>query len=82
MSLPHQTSLTSLWNTLEEKGSSVSVDLRAAQEKTNGLLRRCPAPSPPSCGALCGGFLPLATTGTIPRTGFQVSPRGFLVSSR
>ena len=28
------------------------------------------------------GFWPLAKTGAIPRTGFQVSPRDFLVLSR
>ena len=46
------------------------------------MLRRCPAPFPPSLGALSGDFWPLDTTGTIPRTDSQVSPRGFLVSSR
>ena len=59
----------------------------------SAYLWRCPGETV-SCGAphlyptrpplvLCLGFFwPLVTTGAIPRTGFQVSPRGFLVLSR
>ena len=67
----------------ERRKGEFSFCQPVALPRSNSQLRRCPArPHPPSLGALSGFLWPLAAPGTIPRTGFQVSPRDFLVTSR
>ena len=84
-----KTSQTSLWNppTAQRKvkggNGRCSFNLPVALPRRNSQLRRCPAlPHPPSLCALSGVFWPLAKTGAILRTGFQVSPLDFQVKSR
>ena len=77
-----KTSQTSLWNPHRgevkgENGGGVSAYL----EKQSAAA--LPSSDPNALPLyFVWGFWPLAKTGTIPRTGFQVSPRDFLVLSR
>ena len=72
-----KTSQTSLWNPHRGKvKGEMEVEFLptcgAAQEKQSAA----------ALPSFVWGFWPLAKTGAIPRTGFQVSPRDFLVLSR
>ena len=83
-----KTSQTSLWNRHRGKvKGEMEVEFlpTCGAHRRNSQLRRCPAltQTPSLCTLyFVWGFWPLAKTGAIPRTGFQVSPRDFLVLSR
>ena len=81
-----KTSQTSLWNPHRRKvKGEMEVEFLptcgAAQEKQSAAA--LPGSNPNALPLyFVWGFWPLAKTGSIPRTGFQVSPRDFLVLSR
>ena len=81
-----KTSQTSLWNPHRGKvKGEMEVEFLptcgAAQEKQSAAALHCSTPNALPL-YFVRGFWPRATTGAIPRTGFQVTPWGFLVSSR
>ena len=79
-----KTSQTSLWNPHRGKVKGEMEFLPtcgAAQEKLSAAA--LPSSNPNALPLyFVSGFWPLAKTGAIPITGFQVSPRDFLVLSR
>ena len=87
ISLPSdKTSQTSLWNPHRGKvKGEMEVEFLptcgAAQEKQSAAALPSSTPNALPLNFVLG-FWPLAKTGAIPRTGFQVTPQDFLVSSR